>query len=528
MSADKTPSPKSPLKPAGRYAPSVDSVTTIREDGSRRDIHPADVYGRFTRWRTLSAWLLIGVYILLPWIPINGAPAVFIDVAESRFHFFGFTLAAQDVWLLFFGVSGLGFGLFFLTALFGRLWCGWACPQTVFLEHVFRRFERWVDGDATRRRALAAAPMTSGKVVRRVVKHAVYALIALVITHIFLAYFVSVPRLWGYMHEAPGENWTIFVFVFAAAGVLYFNFAWFREQLCIVVCPYGRLQSAMTDDHSLVIGYDARRGEPRGRLQRTGDRGQETGDRGQRTEGGKTAALGAADLSPVVRPLSSGDAGAVGDCVDCNRCVQVCPTGIDIRHGLQLECIGCAACIDACDEVMTRIERPRGLIRYDSFVGLAGGRTRWWRARTIVYAVLLLVGVGVATYAFSTVKSVNFVVSRMTGAAYFVDQADVRNQFLVRLVNKRPEPATFVVTANGLPAGVTQNGFSDPVTVAAQAEQVSPLVVTVDRRQYTGPFKFTVSVQDEARTYRLERGVEFLGPDPKLLREEEAENDAKR
>ena len=219
-----------------RVAPTLDSVTTIRADGSRRDIHPADVHGPFMRARAVAAWLLIGVYLLLPWIPVNGAPAVFLDVAERRFHFFGFTLAAQDVWLLFFGVSGLGFGLFFLTALFGRLWCGWACPQTVFLEHVFRRIERWIDGDATQRRALAAAPLDASKVLRRVAKHLIYAVIALLITHLFLAYFVSLPQLWLYMHEAPGEHWAAFLFVFIAAGALYFNFAWFREQLCIVLC----------------------------------------------------------------------------------------------------------------------------------------------------------------------------------------------------------------------------------------------------------------------------------------------------
>src|SRR4051812_29287242 len=179
MSADETKSSRSKPKP-GRVAPTLDSVTTIRDDGSRRDIHPADVHGRFTLRRRVVAWLLIAVYLLLPWIPINGAPAVFLDVAERRFHFFGFTLAAQDVWLLFFGVSGLGFALFFLTALFGRLWCGWACPQTVFLEHVFRRIERWIDGDATQRRALAAAPLGTSKVLRGVAKHTLYFAVALV------------------------------------------------------------------------------------------------------------------------------------------------------------------------------------------------------------------------------------------------------------------------------------------------------------------------------------------------------------
>lgn len=504
MSAEPNTEKSKPKARPGRYAPTLDTVTTIRNDGSRRDIHPADVHGRFTSSRRLAAWVLIAVYLLLPWIPINGAPAVFLDVAERRFHFFGFTLAAQDVWLLFFGVSGLGFGLFFLTALFGRLWCGWACPQTVFLEHVFRRIERWIDGDATQRRAAAAAPPSTGKLLRAVVKHAIYAFVALLITHLFLAYFVSLPRLWGYMHEAPGENWAAFVFVFAAAGILYFNFAWFREQLCIVICPYGRLQSAMTDDHSMVIGYDTKRGEPRGKLTR--------------------------QVGPVSDwPQDRSETGpAFGDCIDCNRCVQVCPTGIDIRHGLQLECIGCAACIDACDEVMTKVQRPKGLIRYDSLTGLGGGKTRWIRTRTIVYGVLLLVGAAVATFAFSTVKPASFLVYRMTGAAYFVDKADVRNQFLVRLVNKRSEPATFIVHANGLPAGVTQSGFTGPVTVPPQVEQVNPLVIVVSRRDYTGPFSFTVTVQDEARTYQLERTVEFLGPDAKLLQEDDLENGTKR
>ncbi len=487
--ADSPASARPPARAAAaRYAPTLDSVTTIKSDGSRRDVHPADVHGRFTRARRAVAWVLIAVYLLLPWIPVNGAPAVFLDLAQRRFHFFGWTLAAQDAWLLFFGVTGLGFALFFVTALFGRLWCGWACPQTVFLEHVFRRIERWIDGDALQRRALVAAPLSAGKAARRVAKHALYVVVALVITHLFLAYFVSIPELWLYMHEAPGEHWAAFLFVFIAAGVLYFNFAWFREQLCIVICPYGRLQSALTDDHSLQIGYDARRGEPRG-------------------------------------PVSAAAAGA---CIACNRCVQVCPTGIDIRHGLQLECIGCAACIDACDEVMTRVKRPTGLIRYDSFAGLAGGVTRWLRPRTILYGVLLLIGAAVASFALSTVKPANFLVYRMTGAAYFVDRADVRDQFLVRIVNKRSAPATFLVRATGLPAGVQASGFAGPVTIPALGEQVGPLVVIASRQDYTGPFHFEVSVQDEAGTYRLARSVEFLGPDARLLREDEEEREHQR
>jgi cytochrome c oxidase accessory protein FixG len=463
------------------HRPSLDSVTTIDADGSRYDIHPADVHGRFTRARRWSGWALIAFYLVLPWIPVNGHPAVFLDIADRRFHFFGYTLAAQDAWLLFFGVTGLGFALFFLTALFGRLWCGWACPQTVYLEHVYRLIERWIDGDAPARRALRTAPLDARKAAKRVAKHALFIIVSLLITHLFLSYFVSLPEVWRMMRAEPREHWAAFLFVFIAAGILYFNFAWFREQLCIVICPYGRLQSALTDDHSMVIGYDTARGEPRGKL---------------------------------------GTPGA-GACVACNRCVQVCPTGIDIRHGLQLECIGCAACIDACDEVMTRVGRPTGLVRYDSLVGLGGGRTRWVRPRTLVYAVLLLVGVAVAGFAFSTVKPASFLVYRMSGAPYFVDRSDVRNQFLVRIVNKHSVPETFIVTAEGLPAGVRQSGFTAPVTLGALEEQVGPLVLAVDRQTYTGPFYFTVRVQDAARTYQLSRRVEFLGPEPRLLHEDD-------
>jgi len=463
--------------------PTIDSVTTINADGSRHDIHPSDVHGPYSRLRRWSGWGLIAFYLVLPWIPVNGHPAVFLDIAEGRFHFFGYTLAPQDAWLLFFAVTGLGFSLFFLTALFGRLWCGWACPQTVYLEHVFRVIERWIDGDGPARRALQAAPLTAGKAARRVAKHALYIVASLFITHLFLSYFVSLPEVWRMMHEAPGEHWAAFVFVFAAAGLLYFNFAWFREQLCIVICPYGRLQSALTDDHSMVIGYDAKRGEPRGKL-------------------------------------GTPDAGA---CVACNRCVQVCPTGIDIRHGLQLECIGCAACIDACDEVMTKVARPHGLIRYDSFARFAGGRTRWIRPRTVFYGVLLLIGVTVASFAFSSIKPASFLVYRMSGAAYFVSRNDVRNQFMVRLVNKLARPAVLTVTTTGVPGSVAQTGFEAPVTIPAMGEQVSPLVLSVDRRQYPGAFHFTVTVRDAAGTFQMSRAVEFMGPEPRLLREEEEE-----
>jgi len=473
--------------------PNRDFVTTIRDDGSRPFLFPADTRGRFTLARQVSALLLIGFYLSLPWIKIGGYPAVFLDVAERRFHLFGIILAAQDMWLLFFLITGLGFSLFFVTALLGRIWCGWACPHTVFLDHVFRRIERLIDGDAVSRRTLAAAPLSGEKMARRVLKHGLYLLVSATIAHLFLAYFVSLPAVWSMVSAAPVEHWSAFGFMTVFTGLLYFNFAWFREQLCIVICPYGRIQSALIDDNSLVIGYDTQRGEPRG----------------------KVHAAGAG--------LPAESSAKTGDCVACNRCVHVCPTGIDIRQGLQLECVGCTACIDACDEVMTRLHRPTGLIRYDSQAGFSGRITRWLRPRTVLYGILLLVGASVATWALSTVRPANFGVTRITGAPYIVSADFVRNQFFVRIVNKRNEPARFVLHLRRAPAGLQQNGLTAPIEVGPLGEIVQPLVLQQARRDYAGPFIFGVEVGSASGSFHLQRDVEFLGPDARLLREEENE-----
>lgn len=458
--------------------PTLDAVTTIEADGSRRYLHPADVRGRFTRFRRWSGWILIIVYLSLPWIELGGHPAVFLDVGARRFHLFGLTFAFQDGWLLFFAISGLGFGLFFITALLGRVWCGWACPQTVFLDHVYRVIERVLEGDSVARRKLDDTKWDLNKTVRRGTKHALYFLVSAAIAHLFLAYFVSLPELWSMMRVAPGEHWSAFLFVAVFTAVLYGNFAWFREQLCLIICPYGRLQSVLIDDHSLVIGYDAKRGEPRGRV-------------------------------------GTPDAGA---CVDCNRCVTVCPTGIDIRQGLQLECIGCVACVDACDEVMTKLNRPTGLIRYDSLVGLRGEKTRWFRPRTLVYAALLLAGVLVTTWAVSTIRPANLQITRLGGAPYFVDQQAVRNQFLVRLVNKRDHAQRFVLKMSD--PSVIMTGWNEPVELAPLAEEVRPLILQIPLARYTGAAHLQVSISGPDDGFQLTRTIEFVGPDPALIKKE--------
>ncbi|BCX50053.1 cytochrome c oxidase accessory protein CcoG [Haloferula helveola] len=457
--------------------PNLDSVTTINEDGSRFFLYPADVRGKWTVWRRVFGYVLIAIYALLPWIPINGNPAVLFDVENRRFHLAGLTLVPQNFWVLFFGITGLGFALFFLTALLGRLWCGWACPYTVFLEHIFRRIERFFEGDAPSRKRLASAPWSANKAVRQIGKHAFYALAATVIAHIFLSYFIPLPRLYDYMKEGPLSHAAAFGIVLFLTLVLWFCFGWFREQFCIIMCPYGRLQSALTDDDTVIIGYDLERGEPRG-------------------------AKGKAE----------------GDCIDCKRCVNVCPTGIDIRNGLQLECIGCAACIDACDEIMRKIDRPTGLVRYDSMNGLARKKKRVLRPRVFAYTALGLLGL--AAFAFTASRKASPYVaeiSRMRGAPFYSDTAAVRNHYQLRFLNQRNQPVTFTTDLAFAPQGFTLSGAGQEITVAPLGEVTRPLIVIAPAASYTGKTEITFSIHAEPGDVEIRHATLFLGPNPESL-----------
>lgn len=464
--------------------PNLDSVTTVNDDGSHYVLHPADVTGRFMILRRLFALLLIVVYAILPWITINDAPAVFLDVLNRKFHFFGITLVPQDLWVLFFGITGTGFALFFLTALLGRLWCGWACPYTVFLEHVFRKIERIIDGDSTARRKLDQAPWRFPKIWRRIIKHGLYIAIAALLAHVFLSYFISLERLYQYVHESPLDHLASFGIVTFLTASLYFCFAHFREQFCIMVCPYGRLQSAMTDDDTVIIGYDENRGEPRGK---------------------------ASDPQ-------------AGSCIDCRRCVNVCPTGIDIRNGLQLECIGCAACVDACDDIMRKLDRPTGLVRYDSLNGLTGNKRRFFRPRIFIYAILGILGLVALSFTVVTkAKPYTVGVSRMTGQPFYLDDTTVRNNYQLRMMNKRNQPATFEVKILEAPEGFELTGGNLTIDVEAGKEIFRPAIVLVPHDHYTGPCDITLEVTGQPGDVRIINKIKFVGPNPASLRKEAAE-----
>lgn len=450
---------------------------SLGRDGKRKRPYPADVSGRFARARIVVFWLLIALWAALPWIPVGGHPAVFLDIDKRQFFLFGLTFNAQDVWLMFFLISGVGFGLVYATAVLGRVWCGWACPQTVFLEAVFRPIERLINGprNVALRRAHRGGRVGFDRLWRAVATHAAYLLAALLVAHVLLAYFVSIPRVFEMVRAKPGAHPEAFAWMFAITGLMYGNFAFFREQLCVIVCPYGRLQSVLLDDDSLVVGYDERRGEPRAKASVKG-----------------------------------------GDCVDCNRCVVVCPTGIDIRDGLQLDCIACTACIDACDDVMDKLGRARGLIRYDSLNGLRGEKRKLLRPRLYAYTVLLVIGAVVATFAFRSREPFEANAVRLAGLPYTREGGTIRNAFELHLVNKQSSPTSFEIEAVDAPDLVFVIAMAE-VEIEPLGSRRVPVFVTMEqaRFEHDRPFVLRVRGRDASgKTVTHDARAVFLGAPP--------------
>jgi cytochrome c oxidase accessory protein FixG len=456
--------------------PTLDRLSSIEADGSRRNIQPADVRGRFVRARRVVYALLLLFYVALPFVRIDGRPAVQLDVLARRFYLFGAVFNAQDFWRVVFLLLVVGLGLFFVTTWLGRIWCGWACPQTVFLEGVYRRLERWIEGPRERRLRLAASPWSPAKVAIKAATHGSYLLVSLVLANVALAFFVSLPSLFQMVRRNPAENWTAFAWVMALTGALYFNFAWFREQLCIIVCPYGRLQSVLLDRDSLVIGYDAKRGEPRGVRRK--------------------------NALPVLPQ---------GDCVACNRCVAVCPTGIDIRNGTQLECIGCAQCIDACDEVMLKVGQAPGLIRYDSENGLENKPTRRLRPRLLVYGTGLALALALLVYTTSSRTPFEANVIRVRGAPYVIEGATVRNSYELHLVNKNAVATRLTVRVTAAaPVQVTLP--TNDIALEPLAHFRLPLVVAAELAALRGTFDLRIEVHDAASGRDRALTVSFVSP----------------
>lgn len=406
-------------RPEGRV------LSTMNEDGSRRWLRPRLSRGRFLTARRIVAYALIAIFTLIPYISVNGKPLVLLDILEREFTFFGATFLPTDTLLLALFILSVFVAIFLVTALFGRVWCGWACPQTVYMEFLYRPIERLFEGEPGKKRRIRGA---TG--VRKIAKHAVYLLISMFLAHTFLAYFVGVDRLFDWVQGSPLQHPTAFVVMAVVTGLMMFDFGFFREQVCIVACPYGRFQSVMLDRDSLIVSYDPIRGEPRGKLKRK-----------------KTVQRGTGDVRLKVIPEEPEQ----GDCIDCTMCVTTCPTGIDIREGLQMECINCAQCIDACDAVMDKIGKPRGLIRYSSQAAIEGENPKILRPRVIIYPLILLVLVTAFVITLAGKQPADVTVLRGLGAPFMaLDDGRIANQVRIKIVNRTGERVEYTLSAAGL------------------------------------------------------------------------------
>lgn len=391
-------------------------LSMLDERGGRIRIIPAEVRGKFRRWRTRVYFVLLAIFLTLPWITINGTQAVMFDIPNRHFELFGLVFMAHDSPIIFFFLALFALGLITATALWGRVWCGWACPQTVFIDAVYRRIEIWIEGDYLERRKLSQAPLSSAKFFKILAKWLAYFVVSSLFAHSFIAYFSGSRRLMAMMSGAPHDNWNYFLIVSAVTALLMFNFGWFREQFCIIMCPYGRFQNILMDQNSVSVTYNVARGEPR---------------------------RGAAP------------AGQTGDCVSCNACVRVCPTGIDIRKGLQIECIGCTACIDACDEMMGKVKKPAGLIAYS--LPNPAQRPRILRPRILAYFSLIFVFATSLAFALGNRRPFSVEILRAKGAPYdLTPTGEVTNHFKVHIYNQthRRLRVSFSLPESAVQAGI--------------------------------------------------------------------------
>lgn len=378
-----------------------DSLATVDADGKRVWIYPTKPTGKYYNYRTWVSFGLLAFLILVPWIKINGHPLFLLDVFDRKFVLFGAVFWPQDFYL--FGLAMVTFFVFIIlfTVVYGRVFCGWVCPQTIFMELVFRKIEYWIEGDASAQRKLASAPWDKDKIRKRVAKHSLFILIAFIISHTVIAWMIGVDSLWGLMTASPLKQQGGFIAMAVFTGVFYGVYARFREQMCTTFCPYGRLQGVLLDNDSMVVAYDHVRGEPRGKIKKGEDNSN------------------------------------LGDCVDCGLCVRVCPTGIDIRNGTQMECVNCTACIDACNEVMEKVHKPIDLIRYASENSINEKRGFTFTTRMKAYTGVLVLLVGIMVTLLFIRSDVEATVLRTPGSLYQTTDAGlISNLYQVKVINK--------------------------------------------------------------------------------------------
>jgi len=410
-----------------------DSISTVTKEGKRKWLYPKKPSGRFHNGRIIVSIFLLVFLIVVPFIKINSNPFIILNVIERKFILLGIPFGPHDLHLFALTMIAVIVSIFLFTVVYGRIFCGWICPQTVFMEMVFRKIEYLIEGDANKQRFLNSSAWNGKKIFKKGAKQFLFFLISFIIANIFLSYIIGVDELYKYITNPPSEHFTSFLVILIFSGAFYFVFSYFREQVCVLVCPYGRLQGVMLDQNSIVIHYDYKRGEPRGKIKRDEIRTN-------------------------------------GDCIDCRLCVDVCPTGIDIRNGTQLECVNCTACIDECVHVMDKINKPHGLIRYASKTQIETGKQPIFTPRAIGYSIVLIVLVSLVSFLIINRSDVELSILRTPGLMY-QEQPDGRlsNLYDLKIINK---------TFNRIPVNLKLQNYEGEINIIGNNLIVEPQGVT--------------------------------------------------
>ncbi len=454
-------------------------LTSIDEHGSHLKIIPAEVQGYFRKHRSVVHFILLVVFLAIPWIHIQGTQLVLLNIPKREFIFWGLIFKSHDAPLIFLLLAIGTIGLAFVTSIWGRIWCGWACPQTVFIDAVYRRIEILVEGKYLERRKLQLAPWTISKFSKKILKWILIISVSVLISHSFAAYFVGSYDLLKMMGGAPSENWDYFLIILFLTALITFNFAWFREQFCVIMCPYGRIQSVLLEPSSLAVVYDQQRGEPRKGL------------------------------------IAKGE--PQGDCVSCNRCVEACPTGIDIRNGLQMECIACTACIDTCNEMMEKVNKPSGLISYKT---LDGSKFKILKLKTIFYGILITLASGVLIYSLKTREPVEIAILRGIESPYSQDidnkgSVQIINHFRLHFVSQSNQNAIYELqlSESDQKAGMTLTLAQNSLELKSKSSETWHVFVKAPQNILSPEGKRQIKISIKSNNgFSTTREVTFLGP----------------
>ncbi len=466
-----------------------DHIATVDQAGKRIWLYPKKPGGRFYNARIWVSWIFLLLFLAVPFIKVNGEQFLQFNILERRFMLFGLLFTPQDFHLFVLAMITFIVFIILFTVVYGRLFCGWVCPQTVFMEMFFRRIEYWIEGDAGEQRKLDLSPWTPEKIRKKVLKHGVFFAISIVVSNYFLAYIIGMDHVIQIILEPISRHIPGFIAMLVFSGLFYFVFARLREQVCTTICPYGRLQGVLLVKDSIVVAYDHKRGEPRGKRKKTGN-----------------------PVEFVRQEVAEASASTLGDCIDCGLCVRVCPTGIDIRNGTQLECTNCTACIDACDDIMDKVNKPHGLIRYDSMTGIETSRRKLFTPRVYAYTAVLIALLTLDVFLIAKRGVMESIILRAPGQTYQQkDETHLTNLYNYILINKTSQELPVRLRVKN-EAGVIQFIGKEPSAIPKGGKTEGTFFIEMAEDKVTGR-KTPVEIEVVSNGKVIDKvKTNFMGP----------------